>query len=329
MNRSAFFKFSILIILLIPQMLVSNCGSASCPLNNYRYLHAGLFQIGFTREYINQDQIYLGSQRSFVGAIPYHHDEVQTINDRSIVQMQLGFSDRLGLGLDIPFVSRQHSHIHHHQGEDLWESWSFSGLGDMIVSAQYSILLPESEFDPYLGIHAGVKLATGVTDVRNAEGEAAEVSIQPGSGSTDGIVGLHFRQTIASVPTLSGDFSSLPLAAGVSYQFTGVGTDGWRFGNTLLVHAGTSYQFSHRATLLFQVNGKFQGYADVGLTGEPGENTGGTWIYTSPGLSLEVNDAIAVLGYIQLPVYQKVNGIQQAAAFNIQFGISANIGLLD
>ena len=325
----AFVLTTSLAALLFPPALVANCGSASCPLNNYRYLRAGLFQIGFTREYINQDQIYLGSQRSTVGAIRYHHDEVQTINERSIVQLQIGLSDQLGLGIDMPFVSRQHGHIHHHLGEDLWESWSFSGLGDMIVSAQYSILLPESEFDPYIGIHAGVKLATGVTDVRNAEGEAAEVSIQPGSGSTDGIVGVHFRQTIASVPTLSGDFSSLPVAAGVSYQFAGVGTDGWRFGNTLLVHAGTSYQFSHRATLLLQLNGKFQSYADVGITGEPRQNTGGTWVFASPGLSVEVNAAISLLGYIQLPVYQDVNGIQQTSAFNLQFGISANIGLLD
>ena len=322
-------NISILTILLIPQILVGNCGSASCPLNNYRYLRAGLFQIGYTREYINQDQIFVGSQRSFVGAIPYHHDEVQTINERSIVQLQIGLSDQLGLGMDIPFVSRQHSHIHHHLGEDLWESWSFSGLGDMIVSGQYSILLPESEFDPYIGVHVGVKLPTGVKNIRNAEGEEAEVSIQPGSGSTDGIVGLQFRQTIASVPTLSGDFSSLPFAAGVSYQFTGVGKDGWKFGNTLLVHASTLYQFSHKATILFQVNAKIQSHSDVGSTGEPGENSGGTWVFASPGLSVEVNEAISLLGYIQLPVYQHVNGIQQTSALNLQFGIAANIGLLE
>lgn len=311
------------------EQLSASCGSASCPLNSFRYLKSGWLHVGLTHEYINQDRIYIGTNKSFVGAIGYHHDEVQTINERNALQLQSGISDRLGVNIEIPFVNRQHSHIHHHLGEDVWESWSFSGLGDMVVSGQYSVLLPESDFDPYLTVLAGVKLPTGITDIKNAEGEEAEASLQPGSGSTDGIFGVNYRQPLASIQMLSGDYSELPLIAGFTYQINGSGTNGWKFGNTLHAHIGTSYQFSHRATLLLQFNGRFQDFADIGATREPGENTGGTWIYASPGLSLELTEDISGYAYVQVPVYQNVHGIQQTSAMNIQLGFSANIGLMD
>ncbi|MGH2567364.1 MAG: hypothetical protein ACRDGA_03425 [Bacteroidota bacterium] len=307
----------------------ASCGSASCPLNNHRHLKSGWLHVGLVREYINQDQIYIGSQKSFVGAIQHHHDEVQTINERSIVQLQAGLTDRAQLNVEIPFVTRQHSHIHHHHDEDLWESWSFNALGDIVLGGQYALFLPGSEFAPYVSILVGVKLPTGLTNVRNAEGEAAEVSIQPGSGSTDGIIGLQYRQTVVSIPTISGEYSSLPVEAAVTYQFNGAGTNGWRFGNILLAHAGTSYQFSQRASLLLQVNGRIQAFADPGSTGEPLENTGGTWIFASPGLSVQLIDAILGFVFIQIPVYRNVHGIQQTSAFNLQVGLSAKIGLLE
>jgi hypothetical protein len=145
----------------------------------------------------------------------------------------------------------------------------------------------------------------------------------------DGIAGLYYRQTIASVPMVSGEFSSLPVIAGLSYQFNGDGTSGWRFGNTLLAHIGTSYQFSSTANFTLQVNGRFQGFADVGATGEPRENTGGVWIFASPGLNLQLNETFSAFGVLQIPIYENVHGIQQSATVNVQFGVSANFGLFD
>jgi hypothetical protein len=327
MKRLLFFSF--LLVVAFRSSLIASCGSATCPLNNFKYLRAGFFHFSLSREYINQDQIYVGSHLSYVGAIRYHHDEVQTINERSVLGLQAGITDRLGIVMDVPYVTRQHSHIHHHEGEDLWESWSFSGLGDVVATAQYSVIVPETEFQPFVSLLAGVKLPTGVTDMKNGEGEEAEVSIQPGTGSTDGIFGLQYRQTIVSVPTLAGNFSSLPLIASVTCQFNGAGTNGWRFGNMLFAHVGTAYQFAHRANFLLQLNGRFQDFADVGLTGEPRENTGGTWIYVSPGLNIDLTEGISATGFVQVPLYQNVHGIQQTAKFNLQFGVTANVGLLD
>jgi len=307
----------------------ASCGSASCPLNNHRYLGAGFFRLSLSHEYINQNLLYVGSSRSYVGALRYDHDEVQTINERTIAQLQAALTDRLAFTVEIPYVSRQHSHILHDISGDRTESWNLRGVVDIVVSAQYALLLPHSEFSPYLSVVGGVKAPTGLTHLKNGEGEEAEVTIQPGTGSTDGIAGLYYRQTITSVPMFSGEFSSLPVIAGLSYQFNGAGTNGWRFGNTLLAHIGTSYQFSSAANFTLQMNGRFQGFADVGATGEPRENTGGTWIFVSPGLNLQLNELFSAFGVLQIPVYENVHGIQQAARVNLQFGISADLGLFD
>lgn len=319
--------FVLLSVSALPGSSSASCGSASCPLNNFMYLHSGFLLFRFSREYINQDQIYVASHLSFVGAIPYDHDEVQTINERTLIEMQIGLTDRIGLAINVPFVSRQHSHIHHDMGNDEMETWNFSGLGDIVISGQYSLIVPDGDFDPYVSFSAGVKLPTGITNAANGTGEEAEVTIQPGSGSTDAIFAVYYRQTIASLPTLSGEFSALPLTAGVSYRLNGRGTDGWRFGNILLAHLGTSYQFSAQGSFLLQINGRFQGHADVGTTGEPGENTGGTWIFASPGFSVSLAQNISAYSYVQIPVYRNVNGIQQTSRYNIQFGISSNVDL--
>ncbi len=320
--KSFFVTLLLSLLFGLSQPLIGSCGSASCPINIYRSLNAGWLSMSLSHEYIDQDRIYVGSTASYVGAIPGHHDEVRTLNERDILQLQIGIQKNADLSIEAPFVHRDHSHIEHTASGDLPESWNFTGLGDIIVAGHYAVLSPSGNFDPQVSVTAGLKLPTGVTNAVNSSGEAAEVTIQPGTGSLDGIVGLDYRQTVLSVPMTSGEYSALPLELGIRYQMNGVGTDKYRFGNIALVHLGTEYQFSPIASVLLQLNGKFQGFADVGNTGEPRSNTGGTWIFLSPGLGLQVLDGLAARAFVQVPVHQNVNGIQQTAPFNLLFGLS-------
>ena len=43
------------------------------------------------------------------------------------------------------------------------------------------------------GLQFGIKLPTGKFDVANDEGEVAERSLQPGSGTTDAILGAFYN----------------------------------------------------------------------------------------------------------------------------------------
>ncbi len=274
-------------------------------------------------EYIDQNRIFVGSSPSFVGALPNPHDELQTINQRTLFDAQYSVSNALAFNVEIPFIQRTHSHIEGGRTE----TFDFSGLGDIVVGAQYALLLPAEDFDPYLSVQLGAKLPTGVTDATGTSGEVAEVTIQPGTGSFDEIAGLSFRQNLFSVPTLSGEYGALPITAGVSFQKNGRGTNDYRVGNTLLVYLGTQYQLNGQFSVLLQANGMFRGYADVGSTGEFTQNTGGTWIFMSPGMRFHLSDAFSAFGYVQLPLYINVHGIQQASRLNLQLGVSADIDM--
>jgi hypothetical protein len=306
----------------------ASCGSASCPLNHDRMFRAGLLSISFSHESIDQDRLYLGSSLSFVGAVPEEHDEVSTKNRLESLTFGYGLSDILAVQVIIPYVHREHTHIAHEEDGDVAESWNFNGFGDGVLMGQMALLTSPGGFGPSVMVTGGVKFPTGVTDFANADGERAEVTIQPGTGSTDFLAGLHYRQTIASVPTVDGQYSALPLIASVTYRVNGRGTDDYRFGSSVMVHVGTEYQFHEKAGALLQINGRFDAKADVGGTHEHADNTGGTWIFASPGLRMTVFDVMTVYGYIQLPVYRHVNGLQQAAKYNLQFGLSYSTNLL-
>jgi hypothetical protein len=288
----------------------------------------GLFRASLSQEYINQDLIFVGSSKAFVGAIRQHHDEVQTINEKTTFELLYGITDRLGVIVGVPFISRQHSHIHHHHGADVHEAWSFSGLGDAVVTGQYALLLPDEWSSGSLNLAAGIKIPTGITDLKNEQGAVAEVPIQPGSGSFDGMIGFSYRGSLTTVPTLGNQFSTLTVEAGISYEFTGAGEDDWKAGNSLLVHVGSSYQFASRASFLLQLNLKSQEKALPGTTNEPTESTGGVWFFVTPGMSVDFEQGFSLYAQLQLPLYQKVNGIQQTSAFNLKLGVAADVSLL-
>jgi len=154
--------FSLIFFLVISaQTAFGGCGSATCPLHYHRYLTTGLLQLKLNHEYINQDRIFVGTTPSQVGAIRYLHDEVQTINKISIFQAQLGITERVGLRLDVPMIARNHRHIHHHAGEDHWENWNFSGMGDLEIGGHYVLLLPESESGAYVEPRCRVEASNG------------------------------------------------------------------------------------------------------------------------------------------------------------------------
>jgi len=312
---------------LINSRLSASCGSATCPLHFNNPYGMGLFSLKLSHEYIYQDQIYAGSNRSFVGAIPGHHDEVSTLNQVTALSLGYGIFDFLGIDLYVPFVHRKHTHIHNHHGEQIPEKWNFSGLGDMTVLAHFSIFNPAGSSG--IGLSAGIKLPTGVTGAVNDQTEPAEVTIQPGTGSTDFLFGAQYSRDLFILPNMAQGYSTIPINFSINYKLNTKGTDDFMFGNELMLHVSTAYRFLETAAFLLQVNGRFLEQADAGNTNEPIENTGGKWLFVSPGLKFYFNENLSLYGYFQIPVYQNVNGIQQAAAYNLLVGIQQELNLLD
>ncbi|MGH8005111.1 MAG: hypothetical protein ACRECJ_10370 [Limisphaerales bacterium] len=319
------FLFSFLGALSLASRVEASCGASICPLDLHKSVQARRLRLTLSHEYINQNRINVGSKKSIVGALPNPHDEVKTINQRTLLQAQYGISNSFGMNVELPYIIREHSHIE----DGSLETFNFEGFGDASVSGQYGFNFGSVISPARIDFLAGIKIPTGLTSAENEDGEKAEATIQPGTGSWDGIFGANLQLPIFTVPSVAGGlYGNLPLNAGISYRLNGKGTEDYQFGNQVLAHVGTEYQMFSRLSLLFQVNGRWQDFADIGATGEFRSNTGGTYIFASPGLSFHVNNDVSAYSYAQIPVYQKVNGIQQVAKLNLQFGLTANLNLL-
>jgi len=68
-------------------------------------------------------------------------------------------------------------------------------------------------------------------------------------------------------------------------------------------------------------NGQHDASTDSGAQAEP-EESGGRFVSISPGLSYAVSQTLQVYAFVQLPVYQYVNGVQLTASKAFVAGVS-------
>jgi len=160
-----------------PSAALAACGSAFCTVNT-DWVSQGEWtepggRLDLRYEFIDQTQPRNGAEAVGVGQVPQHHDEVQTINRNYIAMFDYNFNSQWGMSASVPFVSRDHEHIHNHQGEQIPEAWHFDELGDARITGRYQLQL-HTEAPSALGFSLGIKLPTGRHDVVNDEGEEAE-----------------------------------------------------------------------------------------------------------------------------------------------------------
>ena len=287
----------------------------------------GMFRLGLSYENIRMDKLQSGTEKVILGQISVHHEELETINQRLIVNADYGLSSRLSLNVMAPYITREHSHIHHSDDGDELEHWSFSGIGDVIVHGTYVLSQSMNPDIPYFALTAGVKLPTGTANKANEHGEAAEVTIQPGTGSFDGVLSLNGRYVLGAVKSLNGAYTVLPLTSNITVRMNGRGKDDYRIGNEIIGSVGSLFELDLMLRLLVQLNVRSMGRSDVGTTGEERSNTGGTWVFLTPGIGSELFSNVNFFVYAQIPIYQNVNGVQQVAGLNVQAGISYNASI--
>lgn len=301
--------------LIVP--ISANCGAATCPLISYTPVSDQKFELGIGYEFIRQDQVYVGTTPSEVGAIHQHHDEKQTFNTQYSISGKYSITPQWRVRVEVPIIQRTHEHIHNHHGDTIPESWNMQGLGDTTVLLDH-VFYDDERTDTHFAMSAGIKFATGVTDLKNEDGDEAEVVVQPGSGSTDYNLGLFFQSGMIIVPNVDGNYVSLPLKTGISYFMRGVGKDGWQFGNSVIGMVGTTYILNNTISLGLDGIVKFQDKANPGSTGEKSDNTGGTWIYLAPNAEFAIAEYWSLKTMVQVPVYQNVNGIQLTSPWNLR-----------
>ncbi len=168
----------------------------------------------------------------------------------------------------------------------------------------------------------GIKLPTGRygTDVKFQSGPNAgnplDASLQPGTGSTDIIIGGYFYQAINQ----SFDFfANAQFQSAVKSKQDQPGND-FRPGNSTSISLGLRYEVNPNWVPQLQLNLLHKG-VDQGALADI-TDTAGYVAYLSPGLTANVRGKLYVYGFVQLPVYSDLVGNQLFPRYTISVGAS-------
>ena len=295
----------------------ASCGAAFCLINTDWSAQGAWTDEGVRAdvhyEYIDLDQPRNGRDRVSVGEIPRHHDEVETKNRNWVASFDYAFSPTWGVGVVLPYVDREHLHIHNHQGGKIPETWHFREIGDVRVQAHHLMYVgDDAEHPRSWGLNFGVKLPTGKHDVANADGDVAERTLQPGTGTTDALLGVYYH---GGAP-LQG-WTWFTRAQAVVPMNT---RDEYKPGKQLQLDAGVRYAWGNNTGLMLQANYIAKG-RDSGAQAEP-EDSGQRQLFVSPGISYNITRDAQVYAFVQVPLYQSVNGVQLTADWSALAGVS-------
>jgi hypothetical protein len=304
-----------LLFLLSARQAAANCGSAFCIVNSDfevqgEWTDPGV-RVGLRYEHIKQDQARRATAK--IGkndAAGLAHFPVLNINNNWIASLDYSFDQNWGVGVTLPWVQLEHDRLSIEAEGDgpKNEHWDFKQIGDVRVVGRYQTLAGTGT----AGLRLGVKLPSGKTDIRNADGEAAERALQPGSGSADVIAGAFANGRFATV--------SLSWFVEGQYQSAVTRKDDYKPGDEVQLIGGLRYAFNRTFSALLQLNTRFK-QRDNGANADR-ENSGGSFVFLSPGVSVSVGKAFQLYGFVQVPLYQKVNGVQLTAAPSLVVGAS-------
>ncbi|MCP5050603.1 MAG: transporter [bacterium] len=174
------------------------------------------------------------------------------------------------------------------------------GLGDSMLSIQYTPFRDVGGKSPELSIGGGVKAPTG-RDKVELTGVAAE-DMQPGTGSWD-VIGWGF---------LTKRFQfirGLELFAGASFRVNGTNGRDYRFGNELISSFGA--RLKTRGLLDYSLHARYRWSDSDKRFGGNVPNTGGNWLYLVPQLTVKAGKNFGFKTEVELPVYRKLNGFRQ------------------
>lgn len=295
-----------------PHAARASCGATFCSVNTQgetqgAWTEPGL-RLSLRYEYIDQDQLRAGAKKVEPAGVPGTEDELRTLNRNIQVGMDYTFNPAWAVSAQVPVVQHDHRHVHNDAPPE-YEIWNLASLGDLRLSGRYQKALSS---DDTVGIQFGLKLPTGKFDETNDHGLLAERSLQPGSGTTDTLLGIYSYHRLAGATTT--------LFVQGLWQRPVNERDDYRPGQQLSLDAGLRYALTRNLNAQLQLNLLWKD-RDRGLNAEP-DDSGGRSAFLSPGASYALTTAVQLYGFVQLPLYQYVNGTQLTADWSAVAGIS-------
>jgi hypothetical protein len=323
--REKFVNNSIMtaVCLAVAPMTSWACATCGCTLNAdaaMGYSTQPGWRVSFEYDYIHQNELRSGTRS--IGGVP-DGDELEhdTLNRYLTVGIDYSPNADWNIDLRIPYVIRSHSTYGDYDSTEplppLSDSRS-SSLGDLKLIGSYQGLLATHN----LGVQFGLKLPTGQygTDVNFRSGPAAgapvDASLQPGTGSTDVILGAYYYQAISQNFDF---FANVQFQSAVTSKQDQPGND-FRPGNSTTVSFGVRYEKNPKWVPQLQMN-LLHKSVDQGALADV-YDTAGYVAYVSPGLTALVGGNLHAYGFAQVPVYSDLVGYQLFPRYTFSVGMS-------
>ena len=308
-------------VALVPSGARASCGSEHCPIDLGMPWERSLLTFDLSQQYIDQDQPRVGTRNAAVGALPSHEDEVRTVNRITTARAVYQPNEKWTITGSLPFVNRYHEHFHNEPGNppELMR-WSYQGVGDLEAQVSRSFAHGEGKTTRY-HVEAGFKAPTGVRHVEEFNGEEPEPPARPGNGAWGASAGVGARWSLTTKMP-GGDYGAMPVRLSLMGRANGRGTERYRVGSELQSNLGLGYPVSRSLELLLSGDFRVRAKDDAGDTDADPDHTGGTWAFVSPGVRVNAMGKTAFYGVVQLPAYQRVNGINLVSDFNLYLGVS-------
>ncbi|MDI1300393.1 MAG: hypothetical protein PSX71_00595 [bacterium] len=293
------------------------CSSCGCTLSS-DWVSQGMsskpgMSVDLRYDFIDQTALRSGTRSAMAPVVP-GADEVEQRSTNRYTTLTLGYNinKAWGVSLLLPYLDRSHSTIA--PGDSDISTSHTRSPGDIKLVGRYQGFSDDGD----TGLLFGVKLPTGRDDFLfnggPQQGELLDRSLQPGSGSTDLLLG-GFR-----FGSLNRDWDWYAQALAQAAVRT---HDDFRPGNVYTANGGLRYMSLDRVTPLLQLNA-LERRADGGANADA-VNSGGRSLYVSPGISVNLGKNLNVYSFVQAPLYQQVNGLQLAPRWNASVGLSFSL----
>jgi hypothetical protein len=334
--------------LCVSPLVAVACATCGCSLSSdaaMGYSSTSGWRVSLEYDYIDQDQLRSGSDAISAARVAGINDaggsqevEHDTINRYTNLGISYTPSADWNFKVLLPYIDRGHTTYGNATNPITPEQLSgatATGIGDVKFITTFQGLLPTHS----LGLQLGIKLPTGDYGGPNAAGTGAvgrnptafttgpnsqisspgnllDTSLNPGTGSTDLIVGAYYFQPVSQDfdAFINGQFQSA-----VTEKLDQSGED-YRPGNQATVSFGVRYEADPAVVPQLQVNISRKS-SDQGALADT-TDTAGIVAYLGPGVTWSVMKNLQAYAFVQLPIYSKLDGYQLFPHWTGTLGLS-------
>jgi hypothetical protein len=280
------------------------CSSCGCTLNSdwtTQGIAAGEgTHIDIRFDYFKQNDYRSGTSSVSRDEVAAAGSEVQdtTINRNLTIGLDHSFNPDWAISVQVPVFSRSHgTYGGEYPALGEYDTSSSKGIGDIRVVGRYQGLTA----DHSTGITLGLKLPTGKTNDTFNSGAVLDRGLELGTGTTDLLIGgYHFGSINRDWDYFAQ--ATIQIALNTHNEF--------RPGNGLNASAGVRYMGFESVIPQLQLNTRMEKRESGAGEGVDIPNSGATLVYISPGVTVPINKSVQAFGFLQVPIYQHVNGFQ-------------------